>query len=138
MAASTASAFSFQTWNSGPFSMDRGPGKEPGTVVLRFHGPFTLRDVYSCLPTMTWNKMLEMAPEPGEQAPVKNILDLSDCTYVDSSGLGLIAKHFAHCQKIGVRMITCGMRPRVQEVFRITKMDTVIPHTATIDEAEAS
>ncbi len=136
-ATTTASAFSFQTWNSGPFSVDRGPGREPGTVILRFRGPFTLRDVYSSLPTMTWSKMLELESAPGEEPPAKNILDLSGCTYVDSSGLGLIASHFVHCQKKGVRMIACGMCPRVREVFKLTRMDTVIPHAATIEEAEA-
>ena len=32
--------FSWQTWNSGPFSIERKPGSKPGTVILCFHGPF--------------------------------------------------------------------------------------------------
>jgi anti-anti-sigma factor len=134
----TASAFAFQTWNSGPFSIERGQGKVPGTVILRLQGPFTMRDAYSNLPTMTLNKMFELEPAPGEEPPVKNILDLTQCTFMDSSGLGMIATHHVRCQKKGVRMIACGMCPRVQQVFKITRMDTVIPIAASVEEAEAN
>jgi anti-anti-sigma factor len=132
----TASAFSWQTWNSGPFSVERGPGKQPGTVILRFRGPLTLRDVYSCLPTATWNKMLELEPGPGEQPPAKNILDMTDCTYMDSSGLGLIVTHHVHCQKRGVKLILAAISPRVREVMKITRVDKVLSVAATVEEAE--
>jgi anti-anti-sigma factor len=131
-------AFAWQTWNSDPFSIERKQGKAPGTVILRFHGPFTMRDVYSNLPTMTLNKMLELEPAPGEEPPVKNVLDLAECTYMDSSGLGIIVTHHVRCEKKGVKMIAAAMTPRVREVFHITKMDTVIPIAATVEEAEGT
>jgi len=134
----TAATFAWQTWNSGPFSIDRKPGKEPGTVILCFHGPFTVRDAYTNLPTMTMNKMFELEPAPGEEPPVKNVLDLTECTYVDSSGLGMIATHHVRCEKRGVKMIAAAMTPRVREVFHITKMDTVIPIAASVEEAEGT
>ena len=135
--SASTSTFAWQTWNSGPFSIERGPGKAPGTVILRFHGPFTVRDVYTCLPTMELSKMLELEPAPGEEPPVKHILDLAECTFMDSSGLGMIATHYVRCQKKGVKMIAAGLCPRVRQVFSITKMDTVIPMAATVEEAEA-
>jgi anti-anti-sigma regulatory factor len=33
-------------------------------------------------------------------------------------------------------MIVAGLSPKVREVFRITKMDAVIPIAASIEEAE--
>ena len=131
-------AFAWQTWNSDPFSIERKQGKAPGTVILRFQGPFTVRDVYSNLPTMTLNKMFELEPAPGEEPPVKNILDLTGCTFMDSSGLGMIATHHVRCQKKGVKLIAAAMTPRVQQVFKITRMDTAIPIAATVEEAEVN
>ena len=128
--------FSWQTWNSGPFSIERKQGKVPGTVILSFRGPFTMRDAYSSLPTMTLKEMLELEPAPGEDPPVKNILDLTACPYMDSSGLGIIVSHMVHCQKKGVKMIAAGMAPRVREVFKLTRVDGVVPIAATVEEAE--
>ncbi|MGD0900522.1 MAG: STAS domain-containing protein [Thermoguttaceae bacterium] len=128
--------FAWQTWNSGPFSIERGPGKSPGTVILRFKGPFTVRDAYSSLPPLTLNKMLDLETAPGEEPPVKNILDLTACPYIDSSGLGMIVTHHVRCQKKGVRLVAAGMSPKVREVFRVTKMDAIIAIAATVEEAE--
>ena len=128
--------FSWQTWNSSPFNIERKPGKSPGTVILRFCGPFTIRDAYSSLPPGELNRILGLEPAPGEAPPKLNILDLTTCPYMDSSGLGIIATHYVRCQKQGLRMIAVGLSPKVRDVFRITKMDKVIPIAATVDEAE--
>ncbi len=128
--------FAWQTWNSSPFHIERKKGKSPGTVILRFSGPFTLRDAYSSLPTHTLRTMLELEPEPGEQTPAINILDLTACPYMDSSGLGMIATHYVRCQKRGIRLIAAGLSPKVRDVFKITKMDAVISFAATIEEAD--
>jgi anti-sigma B factor antagonist len=128
--------FTWQTWNSSPFNIERKPGKSPGTVILRFCGPFTIRDAYSSLPPGELNRILGLEPVPGEAPPKLNILDLTTCPYMDSSGLGIIATHYVRCQKQGLRMIAAGLSPKVRDVFRITKMDKVIPIAATVDEAE--
>ncbi len=130
--------FSWQTWNSSPFNVERKQGKLPSTVILKFKGPFTVRDAYTSLPPMALNKILELKTEPGEEPPKLNILDLTNCPYMDSSGLGIIATHYVRCQKQGMKMIAAGMSSKVREVFRVTKMDTVIPIAATVEEAEAN
>lgn len=128
----------WQTWNSGPFSIERKPGKTPGTVILRFCGPFTVRDAYSSLAPGELNRMLGLEPTPGEDPPKLNILDLSTCPFMDSSGLGIIATHYIRCQKQGLKMTVVGLSPKVREVFRITKMDAVIPIAASVEEAESN
>ena len=130
-----AATFSWQTWNSGPFSMERKQGK-PGTVIHCFRGPFTVRDAYSCMEPKTLNQMLDLAMPPGEPPTTKSILDLTGCTSMDSSGLGVIATHLVRCQRQGVKLIAVGLSPRVRQVFQITKMDSVIPEAATVEEAE--
>jgi anti-anti-sigma factor len=129
-------AFSWQTWNSGPFSIERKPGKTPGTVILCFHGPFTMRDAYSSLPTMTLKEFFQLESAECEAPCVKNILDLTGCPYMDSSGLGLIVAHLVHCKRKGIRMIAAGMTPRVREVFKLTRVDGVVPIAASVEEAE--
>jgi anti-anti-sigma factor len=129
--------FSWQTWNSGPFSAQRGAGNAPGTVIVRVCGPFTERDIYTDLEPMELNNILDMAPRPGEPPTQKNILDMTACTSMDSRGLGLIATHLARCQKRGVKLVVAGASHRVRQVFQITRMDSVIPLAATVAEAEA-
>ena len=69
---------------------------------------------------------------------MKYILDLTDCPSVDSSGLGLVATQYVRCRRNGIKMIAVGASPRVREVMRITKMDSVIPMVATMEEAESA
>jgi anti-anti-sigma factor len=128
---------SWQTWNSGPFSIERKPGSKPGTVILCFRGPFTTRDAYSSMPTMSLKQVLELEPAPGEDPPTLNILDLSACPFMDSSGLGIIVSHMVHCKKKGIKMIAACMTPRVREVFRLTKVDCVVPIATSIEVAES-
>ena len=80
----------------------------------------------------------ELEPQPGEDPPVLNILDLSGCPFMDSSGLGIIVSHMVHCKKKGIKMIAAGMTPRVREVFKLTRMDSVVPIAVSVEEAEAN
>jgi anti-anti-sigma factor len=88
------------------------------------------------MPTMSLKQVLELEPAPGEIPPVKNILDLTACPYMDSSGLGIIVAHMVHCNKKGMKVIAAGMMPRVREVFRLTKVDTVVPIATSVEVAE--
>ncbi len=130
--------FTWQTWNSGPFRIERRPGQEPGTVILAFHGPFTLRDVYSSLPTMTLSRMLELETPSGEPPLARNILDLSACPYMDSSGVGMVVSHFVHCRRRGIAVIAACLAPRVREVFKLTRVDSIVPIAASLQEAETA
>jgi anti-sigma B factor antagonist len=55
---------------------------------------------------------------------------------MDSSGLGIIVTHMVHCNKKGMKVIAAGMTPRVREVFRLTKVDAVVPIAASVEDAE--
>ena len=107
-------------------------------MILRFCGPFTVRDAYTALPPLELNKMLELESAPGEEPPVKNILDLTACPYMDSSGLGMVVAHYVRCQRRGLSLVAAGMSPKVREVFKITKVDSIIPMAATVEEADTN
>ena len=80
--------------------------------------------------------MLDFQSTPDEQLPSLNILDLTEVPYIDSAGLGIVVGHYVSCQRKGVRLIAAGVGPRVRELLKITKLDTTIPMTATVDEAD--
>jgi len=55
---------------------------------------------------------------------------------MDSAGPGMVVKHYTRCQDKGVRFIAAGATPRVLELFKLTKVDTIIPMIPTLEEAD--
>ena len=119
-----------------PLSFEREVDEAPGTVVFRFSGPFTARTVFECQSPEAVSKMfdLQLMLNSGE-APTLNVFDLSDVPYMDSSGLGMVIRHYVRCQDNGVRFIASGVNARVLELFKLTNVDTVIPLITTVEEA---
>jgi anti-sigma B factor antagonist len=97
-----------------------------GTRIYTLNGPVTLPNLFD----------LQSQLRDGE-CPSAVILDFKSVPYMDSAGMGAIINHFVHCRKLGVKLITVGICNRVQELFILTKVDTVIPCRATLDEALA-
>jgi anti-anti-sigma factor len=126
-----------QTWKGSPFTIERNEGKASNTVIFRFRGPFTARDMYGSLTPAALNGMLDFQPTADGGQPSLNILDLTDVPYMDSSGLGVIVRHYVRCKSKGVRLIVAGPNSRVLELLKMTKVDGLIPTTATVEEAEA-
>lgn len=110
-----------------PLSIERKDGSTAGTKILVLNGPLTLRNLFE----------LQGELRSGE-LPRLSILDLSGVPYMDSAGMGLVINHFVHCQNNGSRMIAVGVSPRVHELFRMTKVDSVIPQAATAEAAESA
>ena len=125
-----------QTWKGTPFTIERKEGKAPSTLIFRFRGPFTARDMFGTLTPVALDRMLSLQSRPNDAPPILNILDLTNVPYVDSAGLGRIVRHYVHCRGKGVRMIAAGAGSRVLEVFKMTKVDSVIPLSATVEEAD--
>ncbi|UAB88412.1 STAS domain-containing protein [Ruegeria sp. SCSIO 43209] len=62
------------------------------------------------------------------------VLDLSSVEFIDSSGLGAIVASMKQLEK-GRRLDLAGLRPIVEKVFRLTRMDTVFRLFKSLDEA---
>jgi anti-anti-sigma factor len=108
-----------------PLTVERKDGKAPGTVIFRLNGPLTLRNMFD------FQSMLRSG-EP----PAVTIIDLTDVPYMDSTGLGMIVRHYVRCQGKGVRLIAAGVSPRVLELFKLTKVEAVFSIAATVEEAD--
>jgi anti-anti-sigma factor len=113
-----------QIWKSSRFTIERVTTGTQGTV-LRFCGPFTARDMYSTLSPDAFRDILE--PLPGDEQTAVYIIDLTEVPYMDSHGLGILVRHYVRCQSRGIRMSITGVSLRVQELFRVTKMENVLP-----------
>jgi anti-anti-sigma factor len=111
--------------NDAPLSIERAEGKVHGTIIFRFTGPVTLRNVFGMQDQLR-----------GNEPPALTILDFSGVPYMDSTGMGALINHYVHCQNRGVRLVVAGVNSRVMELFKIMKVDTVIPLVATVEEAE--
>ena len=55
---------------------------------------------------------------------------------MDSVGLGMVVGHYVSCSRRGIRTVAAGLTPRVLELFRMTKVDGIIPMAATMAEAD--
>ncbi len=64
------------------------------------------------------------------------VLDVSQCSYCDSSGLSAILVANRLCEdKLGTFILT-GLQADVEQIIRISMLHTVLTITKTIDEAE--
>jgi anti-sigma B factor antagonist len=109
-----------------PLAISRREAAAPGAQVFTLAGPVTLPNLFT----------LQAELRNGE-LPKSVILDLSAVPYMDSAGMGAIVNYFVHCQNRGVKLIAVGICSRVHELFKMTKVDTVIPCFPTVEEAEA-
>ena len=112
--------------NDGPLTIERGDGKSPGTRIFRLNGPLTLRNLFELQTQLR-----------GAALPPLTILDLSAVPYMDSAGMGLVMNHYVRCQTNGTKLVVTGANNRVLDLFKVTKVDTVLPLAPSIEIAEA-
>jgi anti-anti-sigma factor len=123
-------------WKSSPFTIEREKGKRPETVIFRFSGPFTARDMFGRLTPDALAEVLDLETTESGRPPAVHILDLTEVPYMDSTGLGTIVKHYVRCHGKGTRLIAAGANPRLIELFKLTRVDAIIPMVALVEEAE--
>ena len=119
-----------------PFSFERKEGKAPSTVIFHFRGPFTAREMFKSVAPVALQRLLNFQSVPDEQMPAVNILDLTDVPYVDSQGLGMIVRHYVHCQDRHIAFFIAGASARVLDLFKITKVDGFLPLVASVEAVD--
>lgn len=68
-----------------------------------------------------------------DQATSHLTLDLSDVTFLDSSGLGVIVKALKRAKEVGTAFDVVATNERVLKVFNLTGLDSVIDISPTLD-----
>jgi anti-sigma B factor antagonist len=112
--------------NEGPLTIDRKEGKTPDTKIYRLSGPLILRNMFEFQ-----NELRSVVPTP------LTVIDLTAVPYMDSAGMGLVMNQFVRCQSRGTKLVVTGANSRVLDLFKVTKVDAILPLAATIEEADA-
>lgn len=74
-----------------------------------------------------------------QQPLVKNVvIDFHKTDYIGSTALGLLTKCWKCVRQRGGRMVLCRVSAHEQEILHLTKMDSLWPVCATLEEALAS
>jgi anti-anti-sigma factor len=111
----------------GPLVIEIKQGNTAGTVITTLTGPVTLTNIFD----------LQTQLRAGE-LPRISILDLSAVPYMDSAGMGAIMNYYTHCQRREVKLIVAGVSSRVMELFKMTRVDTVMTFAPGTEAAEAA
>jgi len=100
-------------------------GAKPGTVILTLDGPFTLSNLFQL---QGYLRTLQ---------PACLIMDMTAVPYMDSAGLGVVMNYFVSAQTAGRKLLLAGVNERVQSLFEMTKVDSVLHSYDTVDAAQA-
>ena len=66
------------------------------------------------------------------------IVDLSDVPLMNSSGLGMLVGASTSLRSAGGSLAIAGANEKIQHLFRMTRLDSVLTHYPTRDEAVAA
>ena len=107
-----------------PFSFETLRGSDGSTRIIRLTGPLVLQNIFDL--------QNELAKEPDSVT----IFDLTAVPYMDSAGMGVITNHYVSAMRHGGKVIVAGASARVLELFKITRVDSIIPTAASVADAE--
>lgn len=70
-----------------------------------------------------------------ENRPARLIIDLTEVTYMDSSGVGTLVDALRRVRVSGGKLCLVAVAPRVLSVLQITKLDQFFEMHQTLEEA---
>jgi anti-anti-sigma factor len=73
-----------------------------------------------------------------DAAHLRLVIDMSNVSYISSSGLKALVSTWRSAQKRGGNVVLSAMNARVREVFEISGFDSLFTITETVDEAAAA
>ena len=124
-----------EMWKNQTITIERIEGQAAQTIIYQITGTFNARDMYGSMKQVQLGNIFEFKPEHGAETPTRHIFDLTRVPQMDSSGLGVLVSHFIACRAKGIRVIIVGASPNVKQLFKFTKVDTILPMAATMEES---
>jgi anti-anti-sigma factor len=109
-----------------PLTYTYTAGKRDGTMILKLTGPLTL------------STMFGFQDEFRAMTPKVLILDLSETTYMDSAGLGLLMNYYVAAQDHGRKLLVASVNERIAALFEMTKVQGVLAGFPSVEAAESS
>ena len=105
------------------------------SVTIRQAGPISLLDVSGRLTSFEIGALRESVSRLVKQSRKNIVLNLSGLQYLDSSGIGELARIYVSVVKEGGQMKVVGLSPRVEEILKITQLYQVFPEFASEEAA---
>ena len=98
-------------------------GTTSTTAILRLKGPLRLNNLFSLQDALR------------DVSNCNTIIDVTDCPYIDSAGLGTILSHWTHTQSQGKKFALTGVSKRIGVLLELTHVDKVLPMFKTAEDA---
>jgi anti-sigma B factor antagonist len=73
----------------------------------------------------------------GPDEPLRVVVDLSQCRFTDSSGLDVFLKLMLRAKQSGGKAVFACPSPRVQRVFELTQLSTILTIADSVEAAKA-
>lgn len=113
------------------------PILDRATVQVRQEQEFQIIRVRGVLWSRGADEFSQALQEAIEQKPLGVILELSECSEIDSSGLGVIVNAIKQMKEFGAQMAMIDPSPRVLRIIKIAGLDKIIRQFNSEAEAAA-
>ena len=113
-------------------------GQGTFSISIRERGAASLLDVSGRLTSFEIGALRETVARLLKQERKNIVLNLGNLEYLDSSGIGELARVYVSVVKAGGQMKAVGLSARVQEVLKVTQLYQVFPEFRSEEEALGS
>jgi anti-sigma B factor antagonist len=97
------------------------------SVTIRQAGPVSLLDVSGRLTSFEVGALRDSISRLLKQGRKNIVLNLGGLQYLDSSGIGELARIYVTVVKQSGQLKAVGLSPKVEEILKITKLYQVLP-----------
>lgn len=97
------------------------------SLTIRQVGPVSLVDVSGRLTSFEVGALRDSISRLLKQGRKNIVLNLSGLQYLDSSGIGELARIYVTVVKQSGQLKAVGLSPKVEEILKITKLYQVFP-----------
>jgi len=104
-------------------------------VTTRHSGGISLVDVSGRLTSFEVGALRDCISRLLRQGRKELVLNLRQLLYLDSSGIGELARMYVSVVKAGGQMKVVGLSPKVEEILKITQLYQVFPEFPSEEEA---
>lgn len=108
------------------------------SVSIRKKGAVSLLDVSGRLTSFEMGTLRDTISRLLREGQKNILLNLGGLEYLDSSGIGELARNYVSVVKAGGQLKVVGLSARVEEVLKITHLSQVFPEFPSEEEALGS
>ena len=117
---------------------DRPLHKAVFSVVIRKKGAVSIVDVEGRLTSFEIGALRDAIAQLIKEGRKNIVLSLVGLEYLDSSGIGELARSYVSVVKAGGQMKVVGLSAKVEEVLKVTQLYQVFPEFPSEEEALGS